>query len=165
MACAAATPSWGKISDIFGRKPIILTAIAVFFIGSALCGAAVNVKMLIGGRVVQGIGGGGLITLVQICIADLFSMRSRSAYYGIIGMVWAFASGVGPILGGVFTQKVSWRWCFYLNLPITGTVFFIILFFLKLKTPKTPLLAGLKAIDWLGRASIFYLIGWSNVPY
>lgn len=80
-------------------------------------------------------------------------MRSRSAYYGIIGMVWAFASGVGPILGGVFTQKVSWRWCFYINLPITGVVFFLILFFLKLNTPRTPLIAGLKAIDWLGKIS------------
>ena len=154
LACSAATPTWGKISDIFGRKPIILTAIATFFLGSALCGAAKTIQMLIGGRVIQGIGGGGLITLVQICIADLFSMRSRSAYYGIIGMVWAFASGVGPILGGALVQRVSWRWCFYINLPIIGLVFFIILFFLKLNTPKTPLIAGLKAIDWFGECSL-----------
>lgn len=115
LANAASVPSWGKFSDIWGRKPILLVASGVFFVGSLLAAVSVSIGMLITARAIQGIGGGGLIILVNICITDLFSMRARGAYYGIIGMVWAFASAVGPILGGVFTEKVSWRWCFYIN--------------------------------------------------
>ncbi|KAI9849220.1 MAG: hypothetical protein M1838_000208 [Thelocarpon superellum] len=154
LAACAATPSWGKLSDIWGRKPIIQTAILVFFLGSALCGWATNINMLIGGRAVQGIGGGGLIILPNICVSDIFSMRTRPAFFALIGATWAIASGVGPIIGGALTQRVSWRWCFLVNLPVIGVVFFVVLFFLKLNTPKTPLVAGLKAIDWLGSISI-----------
>lgn len=115
LANAASTPSWGKFSDIWGRKPVLLAAAAVFFVGSLLAAVSVSIGMLIAARAIQGIGGGGLIILVNICISDLFSMRNRGKYFGIVGMVWAFASAVGPILGGVFTEKVSWRWCFYIN--------------------------------------------------
>lgn len=111
LAAAASTPSWGKVSDIFGRKPMLLTANVAFFVGSVIAGWSINTKMLIGGRVVQGIGGGGLLILVNICISDLFSMRSRGAYFGIIGMVWAIASTLGPVFGGIFTEYVTWRWC------------------------------------------------------
>lgn len=109
LANAASTPTWGKFSDIWGRKPVLLCAAAVFFLGSVLAGTSVSISMLIAARAIQGIGGGGLIILVNICISDLFSMRNRGTYFGIIGMVWAFASAIGPILGGVFTEKVSWR--------------------------------------------------------
>jgi hypothetical protein len=115
LANAASTPSWGKFSDIWGRKPVLLIAAGIFFVGSLLAAVSVSIGMLIVARAVQGIGGGGLIILVNICISDLFSMRKRGQYFGIIGMVWAFASAVGPSLGGVFTEKVSWRWCFYIN--------------------------------------------------
>jgi predicted MFS family arabinose efflux permease len=110
--------------------------------------------MLIAARAIQGIGGGGLIILSNICISDLFSMRSRGKYFGMIGGVWAFAGGVGPILGGVFTQRVSWRWCFYVNLPITGAAIVGIFLFLNLDNPRTPVWNGLKAIDWLGSITI-----------
>lgn len=82
IACSAATPIWGKVSDIFGRKPILLVTNAIFFLGSLLAGVAVNIDMLIAARVIQGIGGGGLITLVNIAISDLFSVRDRGAYFG-----------------------------------------------------------------------------------
>ncbi|KAF2009827.1 multidrug resistance protein fnx1 [Aaosphaeria arxii CBS 175.79] len=147
---SAATPIWGKVSDIFGRKPILLVTNAIFFIGSLLAAVSVNMNMLIASRVIQGIGGGGLIVLVNICISDLFAMRERGAYFGIIGGVWALASSLGPVVGGAFTQKVSWRWCFYINLPLDGVAFAIVLFCLDLHTPKTPLGKGLKAVDWLG---------------
>lgn len=154
LANAASTPSWGKFSDIWGRKPVLLGAAGVFFIGSLLAAVSVSIGMLITARAIQGIGGGGLIILVNICISDLFSMRKRGAYFGIIGMVWAFASATGPILGGVFTEKVSWRWCFYINLPITGTVFVLLFFFLHLHNPRTPVWDGLKAVDWAGSLTI-----------
>jgi MFS family permease len=109
IAQSAATPIWGKISDIFGRKPILLVTNAIFFVGSLLAGVSVNIDMLIAARVIQGIGGGGLITLVNIAISDLFSVRDRGMYFGMIGGVWALASSLGPVVGGVFTQKVSWR--------------------------------------------------------
>ncbi|KAF7852940.1 hypothetical protein EAF04_010817 [Stromatinia cepivora] len=150
LANAASTPSWGKFSDIWGRKPILLIAAGVFFVGSLLAATSVSIGMLIVARAVQGIGGGGVIILVNICISDLFSMRKRGAYFGLIGMTWAFASAIGPLLGGAFTQKVSWRWCFYINLPITGTVAIALFFFLHLDNPKTPVWDGLKAVDWLG---------------
>lgn len=83
-----------------------------------MAATSVSVGMLIVARAVQGIGGGGLIILVNICISDLFSMRKRGAYFGLIGMTWAFASAIGPLLGGAFTEKVSWRWCFYINVSL-----------------------------------------------
>jgi EmrB/QacA subfamily drug resistance transporter len=147
---AAFVPTWGKISDVFGRKPVLLLSIAIFWVGSLLCGVANSMGMLIAARAIQGVGGGGTIALPNICISDLFSVRNRSMYFGILGMVWALASAIGPIMGGVFTSRVSWRWCFYINLPISGVGMIILFFVLKLHNPRTPIKEGLAAIDWTG---------------
>lgn len=96
LANAAAAPSWGKISDIWGRKPVLLTAVGVFWVGSLLSGVSVSMGMLIVGRAIQGIGGGGILILVNICISDLFSMRKRGQFLGITSLVWALAGGFGP---------------------------------------------------------------------
>lgn len=96
LANAAAAPSWGKMSDIFGRKPVLLTAVGVFWVGSLLCGVSVNMGMLIVGRAVQGIGGGGTLILVNISISDMFSVRKRGVYLGFVGLTWAVAGGFGP---------------------------------------------------------------------
>ncbi|KAK5112487.1 hypothetical protein LTR62_004244 [Meristemomyces frigidus] len=164
LANAASIPSWGKVSDIFGRKPMLLLANVIFMIGSLVAALSNSIGMLIAARAVQGIGGGGLVILVNIVIGDLFSLRNRGAFYGMVGAVWAIASSIGPIIGGAFTEKVSWRWCFYINLPLDGLAFFILLFFLDLKTPRTPIMEGLKAIDWLGSllivgATLMFLFG------
>ncbi|PKS08332.1 hypothetical protein jhhlp_005276 [Lomentospora prolificans] len=154
LANGAFVPIWGKVSDIWGRKPILLVATAVFFVGSLLCGVSVNMGMLIASRAIQGVGGGGILALVNICISDLFSIRSRGFYFSIIGMVWAISSAIGPVLGGVFTTELTWRWCFYINLPICGVAFVLLVFFLKLHNPRTPINQGLAAIDWLGSLTI-----------
>lgn len=150
LANAVAVPSWGKISDIWGRKPIMLLAVAIFWIGSLICAISTSMGMLIAGRAIQGVGGGGIVVQVNICITDLFSVRRRGIYYGVMGMVWAVASAIGPILGGVFTSQVTWRWCFYVNLPISGVGFAILFFVLKLHNPNTKVGEGLAAIDWVG---------------
>lgn len=150
LANAASVPLWGKLSDIWGRKPMIVLANIIFMAGSLIAAVSNSIGLLIGGRVIQGIGGGGLVILVNICIADLFSMRDRPKYYGFLGMVWAIASGVGPVVGGALTQGASWRWCFYINLPLDGLSLVLLIFFLKLETPRTPFIAGVKAIDWTG---------------
>lgn len=154
LAAASTCPMWGKISDIWGRKPIILIAVAVFWVGSLLAAVSVNMTMLIVARVIQGIGGGGIMILVNVCISDLFSMRKRGIYFGAMGLVWAVASAVGPVLGGVFTSRIGWKWCFYINLPISGLAMFILVFVLKLHNPRTPMRQGLAAVDWLGSLTV-----------
>lgn len=164
LANAASIPSWGKVSDIFGRKPMLLLANIIFMIGSLVAALSNSIGMLIAARAVQGLGGGGLVILVNITIGDLFSLRIRGAFYGVIGGVWAIASSIGPIIGGAFTESVSWRWCFWINLPLDGLAFIILVFFLDIETPKTPLVEGLKAIDWIGSllvvgATLMFLFG------
>ena len=165
LAATSSAPIWAKACQIFGHKPILLIANLVFFVGSLLAAVSVSIGMLIASRTVQGIGGSGLITLVNLCIAGIFTPHSRGAYYGIVGSVWSLASAIGPLVGGAFTESVSWRWCFYINLPCDGLAFVIILFFLSnLHTPRTPLWAGLKQIDWLGciciiGGTVMFLLG------
>ncbi|KAI2775670.1 MFS general substrate transporter [Daldinia loculata] len=154
----------GKISDIFGRKPILLAAIIVFLIGSLVGALANNINTLIAGRVIQGIGGGGILGLSITIVGDVFSPRDRSKYYSILGVTWGLACGIGPVVGGAFAEFVSWRWCFWINLPIAGLAGIFVIFFLKVHTPKTPIIEGLLAMDWLGTitivgATVMFLLG------
>ncbi|KAH7348839.1 major facilitator superfamily domain-containing protein [Rhexocercosporidium sp. MPI-PUGE-AT-0058] len=148
LATAASTPSWGMISDIFGRKPAILTSLALFFLGSLICGVASSMTMLIAGRAVQGTGGGGMLILVNICTGDLFSMRSRGMIFGFESLIWAVAAAVGPVLGGHSPSLLIG------DVPCSGLAFSSLFLFLNLPTPPTPILAGLKAIDWIGSIAI-----------
>ncbi|KAH6674768.1 major facilitator superfamily domain-containing protein [Halenospora varia] len=158
LANAASGPIWAKLSDIFGRKPIILISNILFFSATILCGNASTMKMLIVGRTLQGVGAGGLIPMVLITVSDLFSIRLRSLFVGVMEVVWIVAGGAGPVLGGYFTEKLSWRWNFWVNLPISGVTFIVLFAFLDVHNPKTPLLEGFKAIDWFGSLSIISLV-------
>ncbi|EEP82761.1 predicted protein [Uncinocarpus reesii 1704] len=154
LANAACLPLWGKISDIWGRKIVILIANVLFLVGSLVIALSNSLAQFLVGRALQGIGGGGIIILAQICVSDLFSARERPMYYAMFGATWAIAGSLGPVIGGALTQKVTWRWCFYINLPTGGVSLLILLLWMNIESPKTPLLAGLKAIDWLGTITI-----------
>jgi EmrB/QacA subfamily drug resistance transporter len=120
----AVTPLYGKLSDIHGRRPIMSLALGVFLVGSVICALAPSMLVIIVGRAVQGLGGGGLVALAQTVIADVVPPRERSRYVVYISTVWATSSVAGPILGGFFAQHLSWSLIFWINLPI-GVLAFV----------------------------------------
>ncbi|MET7984171.1 MDR family MFS transporter [Streptomyces sp. NPDC005281] len=118
LASTAATPLWGKLGDQYGRKKLFQAAIVIFLIGSALCGMSQNMGELIAFRALQGLGGGGLMVLSMAIVGDLVPPRERGKYQGLFGAVFGATSVLGPLLGGLFTEHLSWRWVFYVNLPV-----------------------------------------------
>jgi EmrB/QacA subfamily drug resistance transporter len=118
LTSTAATPIYGKLSDLYGRKPMLQAAIVIFLITSVLCGLATTMGQLITFRALQGLGGGGLMAMAHATIADILSPRERGKYQGYFAAVFALASVIGPVLGGVFADYLTWRWVFWINLPI-----------------------------------------------
>ncbi len=118
LASTISTPLYGKLGDLYGRKRVFQASIIVFLVGSALCGLAQGMGELIAFRTIQGFGGGGLIVLAQAIIGDVVSPRDRGRYQGIFGAVFGISSVLGPLIGGFLVDNASWRWIFYVNLPI-----------------------------------------------
>lgn len=145
LAQTIVTPIYGKLGDLYGRKIVLQSAIVLFLIGSALCGLSQNMTQLILFRFIQGLGGGGLVVTTQAVVGDIVPPRERGRYQGIFGAVFGLSSIAGPLLGGYFTTHLSWRWIFYVNIPV-GIAAMIVL------ASTLPSLGrrAIRAIDYAG---------------
>jgi len=150
IASTALLPLSGGFAEIFGRRPVMLASVSVFAVGSAVSGAANNMNVLLVGRSLQGAGAGGIISLTQIILSDLVTLEERGKYTGLTGLMWAVSAGIGPVIGGALARHIVWRWLFYLNLPLAGISFVLIVCFLKVPTPQGTLRDKLKKIDFIG---------------
>src|SRR6476646_9608781 len=145
LASTVSTPIYGKLGDMYGRKPVFLAAIIIFLVGSMLAGLSQSMDQLIAFRFLQGAGAGGLMVSAQAIIADIVPPRQRGRYMGLIGTVFAGASVAGPLLGGFLVDSLSWRWVFYVNLPIGAVAVAIVVFRLRLPSSRSE-----HRIDYLG---------------
>ncbi|KAI3325969.1 major facilitator superfamily domain-containing protein [Xylariaceae sp. AK1471] len=151
IASAAIQPLVGQLCNIFGRRWIMLANVAIFTLGSGICGGANNAATIIAGRVIQGLGSGGITLLADIIVSDLVPLRLRGNYLAAILSVFGIAVTIGPFLGGSIVATTTWRWIFYLNLPIGGAALILLFIFLQVHyDDDTPLLQKLKRIDLLG---------------
>jgi EmrB/QacA subfamily drug resistance transporter len=147
LASTVTTPLYGKLSDLYGRKGIFQIAIVIFLAGSILAGLSQNIDQLIAFRALQGLGAGGLLALAMAIIGDIVSPRERGRYQGYFGAVFAFASVMGPLAGGLFTEHLSWRWVFYINMPIGVVALVVTSVVLRLPFRRSP-----HRIDYVGSA-------------
>ncbi len=147
LTATIAGPVYGKLGDLYGRKIVLQTAIVIFLVGSALCGTSQNMTELIGFRALQGLGAGGLMVTTIAVVGDIIPPRDRGRYQGFFGAVFAVSTIIGPLLGGFFVDNLSWRWIFYVNLPVGAAAFVVIGAVFHARTTH-----GRPSIDYLGAA-------------
>ncbi|KAK8127621.1 hypothetical protein PG984_008729 [Apiospora sp. TS-2023a] len=173
LACAVSQPFIAALSDIFGRKEMLFSSVIFFTGGTALCApVAKNFTVFFAGRTLQGIGGGGIITMGQVIYADIVPLRQRPKYFSIVLAAWAIGSVIGPLVGGVFVDKLTWKWCFYINFPFCLIGLITVPIFVKLNAEKTTFKSKMQRVDWVGGFLFIggmtsFLIGlsWAGVEY
>lgn len=167
LTSTTTTPLYGKLSDMYGRKPLFVVSITIFLIGSCLCGLSASMAQLVLFRGIQGLGAGGLITLAQTTIADLVTPRERGRYQGLFGAVFAFSSIAGPLLGGVITDALSWRWIFYVNLPVGALALVLILFGFRRRQPRVAHRVDYAGVCLLsaGTTTLLLFLTWGGAAY
>ncbi|KAI1389185.1 MFS general substrate transporter [Hypoxylon trugodes] len=173
LTSAAVQPLCGQLSNLFGRRYLTLSIVAIYVIGSGICGGARNPAMLIAGRAVQGVGSGGINMIIDVIISDLVPLRQRGNYVAIILAVYGIGTTLGPWLGGAIVENTSWRWVFYINLPIGAVAFILLFLFLRVKWNKsTTAYERFRRLDYIGNGiliastvSILIAFTWADVIY
>jgi EmrB/QacA subfamily drug resistance transporter len=150
LTSTATVPIWGRLSDLYGRRPIYLLGVACFLVGSVAAGAADSMPMLIGARAVQGLGTGAIIPLSMTIVGELYALSERARAQALFSGVWGLASIAGPLVGGYITDSLSWRWVFYINIPFGLLAFLVI----ALAYPPMRVLREVR-VDWVGAALLF----------
>jgi MFS family permease len=157
LTSAIFQPVIASISQTFGRQQLLVLSLLFFTVGTVLCSVSKDFTMLLTGRSIQGVGGGGIITLTQVIFCDIVPLRQRPKYFPLVLGSWSVGSILGPLIGGVLTEKASWRWCFHLNYPFCGIGFIVAIMFVRLnRVAEITLAQKLKQTDWIG---VFIFIG------
>ncbi|EEA21277.1 conserved hypothetical protein [Talaromyces marneffei ATCC 18224] len=172
LASSVLMPFMGSLSDILGRREILTAALLFFTVGSTVAGVAQSMDILLLGRVLQGVGGAGILPMTQIVLCDIVPLRFRPKYASVAQLAWAIGSITGPLIGGLMVQHVTWRWIFYLNLPFCGISMVIVPFIIRLRTKQSSILAKLARIDWIGGSlfigsmtSFLMAVTWGGVDH
>ncbi|CAI7566274.1 unnamed protein product [Penicillium bialowiezense] len=174
LSSTVVLPLFGQTANIFGRRWLLILSVVIFALGSGLAGGANNTVQIIAGRTIQGIGGGGINTLVDTVICDLVPLRQRGKYVALMAAVWAVGTVVGPVLGGAFAEHTSWRWVFYINLPLCAVSLVLLVLFLRVSYPRSggTVWQQLRRVDYIGNAiltatvvSVLLALSWAGVDY
>ncbi|KAL8319250.1 hypothetical protein RB597_006164 [Gaeumannomyces tritici] len=173
LAMAAVQPLFGQLANVFGRRWPLIVSVAIFMVGCGMCGGANSIALMIAGRAVQGIGGSGITVLCEVVICDLVPLRERGTYMAIVFGMVSIGVALGPLFGGLIVTYSTWRWAFYMSLPIGGVSLVLLFAFLHVKYDKSQTLATkLSSLDWLGNAvfvggssPVLIALGWAGGKY
>jgi MFS family permease len=173
LTSAIFQPVIASISQTFGRQQLLVISLLFFTVGTILCAVSRDFTMMLTGRCIQGVGGGGIITLTQVIFCDIVPLRQRPKYFPLVLGSWSVGSILGPVVGGILTEKASWRWCFHINYPFCGIGLIVAVVFVRLnRVAELTLSQKLKQTDWIG-ALIFlggmtsFLVGlsWGGIQH